>query len=259
MKKFVKIFLITAVLCAVIVLLVGCTGLPDDPIDDLYTQNIYVGKSGGSYDIGTSATPYDEGFFQTVDTDVVRSSSDLHIQTGANSTLQLDTPVWNDIITSPLNLRPGATPPIFAVFMNGVYGFRFDSSVADELHGSVEIPHDYKEGTELIPHVHWSPTTADTGNIVWGLEYTKAGDGVTFPATATITTTPTAASAVINQLNRLDFKAIPGDGVKIGDVIAFRLYRQNGGTDTFTGNAFLHSFGFHYQIDTIGSRQITIK
>lgn len=46
-------------------------------------------------------------------------------------------------------------------------------------------------------------------------------------------------------------------GRKIGDVIAFELSRPTG--DGFTGNAFLHSIGVHYQIDTLGSRQMSVK
>jgi hypothetical protein len=51
--------------------------------------------------------------------------------------------------------------------------------------------------------------------------------------------------------------SIAGTGRKIGDIIAFELSRPS--TDSFTGDAFLHSIGIHYQSDTIGSRQMSVK
>jgi len=168
-------------------------------------------------------------------------------------------PVWNDIILQVSNLRPGNTPPVFAAFRNGVYGLRFDANTGDEVHGAFEVVHDYKEGTDMVAHCHWSPTSTDIGNIVFGFEYTHANDSQAFSTTATATNTPVAASGVVNQLTRTNIVTLDGTNYKIGDIIAFRFYRQNGGTDTFTGNAFVHSIGIHYQADTNGSINIASK
>lgn len=168
--------------------------------------------------------------------------------------------VWNDIILQISNLRPGNTPPTFAAFINGIYGFRFDAGVADEVHGAFEIPHDYKQGSNIVVHCHWSPTTTNTGKVVFGFEYAWATDSAAFVAASPIpTNTPATAPGVIHQLTRTDIVTITGTNFKIGDIIAFRFYRQNGGTDTFTGNVFVHSIGLHYETDTVGSRQITTK
>jgi hypothetical protein len=167
--------------------------------------------------------------------------------------------VWNDIILQVSNLRPGNTPPSFSVFTGGIYGLRFDAGSADEVHGAFEIPHDYKEGSNMVVHCHWSPTTTNTGNIVFGFEYSWGTDNAVFSAAATPTSTPAAAPGVVNKLTRTNIVALVGTNFKIGDIIAFRFFRQNGGTDTFTGNAFVHSIGIHYEADTVGSRQITSK
>lgn len=167
--------------------------------------------------------------------------------------------VWDDIIISANNLRPGNTPPTYAAFLGGIFEPRFDAGVADEVHGSFEIPHGYKEGSGLYLHLHWSPTTTNTGNIVWGFEYTVSNVSGVFPSPLTVTNTPHAAPGVANTHVLTSIAILPGTGIHIGAIIAFRLYRQNGGTDTFTGNAFLHSIGIHYQKDTVGSRQITAK
>lgn len=166
---------------------------------------------------------------------------------------------WNDFLLPASNLRTGATPPTFALIRGGIYGYRFDAASPDEMHGALEIMHDYKEGTDLFVHVHWEPTTTNTGNIVWGFEYSVANPGTTFPATTTATMTPAAAPGIIGRHVLSNVVQIVGTGLTIGAILQFRVFRQNGGTDTFTGNAFLHSIGIHYESDTIGSRQITTK
>lgn len=166
---------------------------------------------------------------------------------------------WNDIIIPVSNLRPGASAPVFAVFTNGIYGLRFDAGVMDEVHGAFELLHDYVEGTDLHVHVHWSPTTNNNGNAVFSLEYTVANFGSTFPASAPLIGPPTPAGGIVNRHLIYSIGVIPGAGLKIGSMVAFRLYRPNGGLDTFTGNAFVHSFGVHYQTDGLGSRLIAAK
>lgn len=200
-----------------------------------------------------------DGTIGKIDASLV-APSDLHITTGASKTLVLDTPVYRDLYTAVLNLRAGATPPAFAAFQNGVYGYRFDAGVADEVHGAIELQHDYKEGTAIEVHCHWSPTTTNTGSVVFGFEYTVANMGTgTFVTTATLTNTPQASSGTVNKHDYSHIGTISGTGRKIGDIVAFRFYRQNGGTDTFTGNCFVHQVGLHYECDTMGSRSETAK
>lgn len=171
-----------------------------------------------------------------------------------------DATVWNDIIIPGAGLRQGGSAPAFAVFIGGIFEYRFDAGQANEVHGSFEIQHDYKEGTALDFHVHWSPSTTNAGNIVWGVEYVVSNIGSAFAATAeTVSMTPAAAPGVLRRHVLSDVAQVPGTGLKIGAIVAFRLFRQNGGTDTFTGNAFLHSVGVHYQSDTTGSRQELVK
>lgn len=164
---------------------------------------------------------------------------------------------WNDLIIPGLATRVGGTAPTFAAITGGIYGLRFNAGATESVHASFEIMHDYKEGTNLDFHVHWCPTTTNTGNITWGLEYTICNIGTPFPAATTVTAT-VAAPGVVNRHVLTDVVSIPGYGLRIGTVIIFRLYRS-GATDTFTGNAFLLSVGVHYQCDTLGSRKETSK
>ena len=169
---------------------------------------------------------------------------------------------WNDIIMPALNLRPGATPPAFTAFQNGVFGFSFINGQSDELHGACELPHGYKEGTDLYVHVHWSPSNVDIGNCVWNFEYTKANAAGLFPGTNTLVTAGGAdlGSGVVNSHIFHTIGSISGTVpviVRIGSILAFRIARPAG--DAFTGDAFLHSIGIHYESDTVGSANQTSK
>lgn len=186
------------------------------------------------------------------------AATDLTITTGTEKTLVLATPVWDDIVVPIGNLRGGATPPSFLAFLNGVYAVCFQDANSDIVYGSFEIPHDYKEGTALDPHLHWSPSTTNTGNCVFTFEYTIANMNDTFGATNTSISFTQAGSGTAFKHQYVDGSStISGNGLKIGAIVLFALSRPAG--DGFTGDAYLHSFGIHYQIDTLGSRQEGVK
>jgi hypothetical protein len=139
----------------------------------------------------------------------------------------------------------------------GIYTRGF--AVNEQGSGSIEIPHDYKEGTDLTFHVHFGTNDAPTGTdyINWQLKYSVTRDGVVFPASTTIT----KEVAVDTQYKkvRADFTAITGTNFKIGDQFEFELKRIAAAGDAFAGEALTSTIGFHYQTDTLGSRQIGTK
>ena len=180
----------------------------------------------------------------------------------ADGTLRFDgaATVWNDAFVDAMSLQGGATdPPVFAAFQNTIYGRRFDNATIMSAHGTIEIPHDYKEGSAIDLHIHWSPTTTNTGNCRWGVEWTIANINGVFGASTT-TYAVQAGAGVINTHQIVDVVAISGTGRKISDVIYFRVFRDgNNAADTFTGNSFLHRIAIHYMCDTVGSRDEMVK
>ena len=183
--------------------------------------------------------------------------TDLTIITGSDKTLVLDTPVYDDIIISASNLRPGSSAPLFASFVSPVFAMKFLNGDTDIAYGAFEIPHDYKEGTDIEIHVHWSPSTTNTGDCVWKFNAVWAGMGAgAFVPIAEMTATD-AGNGVAFAHQYASFGNIAGVGHKIGDIIAFELKRPSG--DSFSGDAFLLSIGAHYKIDTIGSRTKSAK
>jgi len=200
--------------------------------------------------------------FPAIETDSITSNAivpaDINITTGINKTLVLDTPVYEDIIISAYNLRPGSTPPIYQAFVGSIFGVAFVDGQEDIVYGSFEIPHSYKENTELEVHLHWSPSTANTGECVFNMVYTIADMGGTFSAEQPITFAQNG-SGIINKHQYIT-GSVKINGGSIGQIVCFALRRNAGvGGDSFVGNAFLHNVGVHYQQDTLGSRKMGLK
>ena len=170
-----------------------------------------------------------------------------------------DACAYDDIVIRAINLRAGATPPAYNTFQDSIQGVAFENLASDIVYGSFEIPHTYNEGSDLEVHLHWSPSSTNTGRCDWVMKYTYANMNGVFGAEETLTFQQ-EGSGVVNK-NQYVSANVFIDGtakaLKIGAVFLFALSRPTG--DAFTGDAFLHEVGVHYQRDTLGSRQMAIK
>lgn len=170
---------------------------------------------------------------------------------------------WDDIITPGFALGTGqASPALISLpFVTGLrcYGFSGTNNTPDELFAFFELPHGYKEGSDLHVHVHWTPETADIADVKWQCSYSVAPVNGSFGVEELITGTESTAGLNSHILTALS-PVIDGTNLKIGSIIACRLFRNaQDSADTYTGHAVLLSFGIHYQADTLGSRQIATK
>ena len=167
----------------------------------------------------------------------------------------LDT-VWDDLRVPMQNtkINPTKSEPAFETFIGGTYTYAFSATNADDesLLFSAQLPHSYKIGTNLKPHIHWSPSTTNTGNVVFELEYTAASIYGTIGATTSTTTTiESGGVAFKHQLAMFD--DIDGSDLGLSSMIICRLTRLGtDAADTFTGKAFVLEFDFHFEIDTPG-------
>lgn len=180
---------------------------------------------------------------------------------------------YTDLVVPLFNSRLGADhQAIWAKMLDngsgsrGVYTYTFESvntSNEEEVFFSVQLPHNWKEGSTLYPHVHWSPqTTGQNGNVVWGLEYSWVNYNSTTPLVFPNTTIITTTSGYINGTSDHDkhfvtsFLSITPDNTqnKISSILMCRFFRKSGdAADTYNGNAAVLSVDFHYEIDAVGS------
>jgi hypothetical protein len=185
--------------------------------------------------------------------------------------------VWNDLIVNPdATSRGSSNPPVWGgnpatVFRQnagsqGVFLLMFSATTEQELYFTIQIPHGYKVGSTLYPHVHWTTRvgTPSGTNVVWGLEYSAIAIGGNFPNTTIIT-----ANSVIGSIGTpsgtgqhiiTSLGTISGSGLGISSILICRLFRAaTDPLDTFGNETGLLSFDIHYEQDTEGSRQEFIK
>lgn len=153
-------------------------------------------------------------------------------------------------------LGKGASAPglVTAYGSGGIQVLAFDGgATTEQLYASGEILHGYVAGTDISFHVHWMPTTADTGTVKWNLEYVWQGLEET-GTPQTISTTGDADGAWKHKL--AVFPEIPGDGKTSGSQLSFRFYRDPS-QDTYAADAAILSLGIHYQLNKHGTDTIS--
>jgi len=181
--------------------------------------------------------------------------------------------VWEDLRVGMGSFtRRGSADPNWVQFQDngaastGIYLFAFDASTEQEVYFVIQMPHSWKEGTSIIPHVHWCPDgNGGAGEKVsWGLEYAWKNINDVFGNTSIVygDTATLDEDLLDNKHYMTNLTAISGSGQTISSCLVCRLFRDaggNGGTDDYGNDAFLLDFDIHYEIDTVGSRKIDSK
>lgn len=220
---------------------------------------------------GSDVELYYDGTDAKIVTDVV-AASDLVVDCGTDKTIELAETVWDEIRVPWTSTYFDATlvNPWGAYIVGSIPLLWFIASGDLSTAFVVRLPHDWKEGTNLYPHVHWSPLVTADGTpanqvVKWTLEYSWANNGTDLPGSTTESMTvhsPADANVVKGRVYTTAFSAItPGaNSDEISSTLVGRLMRYGtDASDTYENYAGLISLDFYYEIDTIGSRTQTAK
>ncbi|HMT73171.1 MAG TPA: hypothetical protein PKA77_03830 [Chitinophagaceae bacterium] len=147
-----------------------------------------------------------------------------------------------------------------------IWYFRNNQGV-ESMSFTVQLPHSWKEGTTIYPHLHWTPRSSGTGNVEWNFEYTWANYDETTPQVFPAITTNTVLSTGPFTANTHNITALSASnngivatGKKISSILICRIWRNSGNTaDTYNSDAGVLFVDFHIQIDSWGSREEYIK
>lgn len=173
--------------------------------------------------------------------------------------------VFDDIRTPMTAIRitgPGGTTPPDEVLYKGSVVLAFGGAGGDDEKGFfiVQVPHWYKEGSDITPHIHWTPEDNTAGVVRWILTYSWANEEAAFPGETT-EVIEVAADEVTDQHQRDDFSAISGTSKTISSMFLCSIQREDSdANDTYDNkDAYLTEIDFHAEKDTVGSRAITTK
>ncbi len=165
-------------------------------------------------------------------------------------------PQWDDVRTPVNSIKlPQINPPVETVYKGSlVLTFQDVAAPQEQIaYFAIQIPHSYKEGTAISPHIHWAGSDASAGNVVWTLTYSWANMLEVFPA-QTSDTQAFANSTTLDTHNVGHFLDVAGTGKKVSSMLLCSLKRNSSnGSDTYTGAAYLLEVDIHIQVESLGS------
>lgn len=244
---------------------IGNSGLVDDGTNISTSENIRLQSDSRKYyaGAGNDMTMWYDGVSGNLKTSDV-AASDLDVDCGTDKTIRLVETVWDDSMVAPTAFRSGSTSLTFDALTSTIYTHRFD--VGDEIHVAIQFPHTIKVGTAVVPHLHLINKNAigATGyNVAFNFYYTWASIGQVFPSELSqldVRQSFQNASALTHKM--LNFTAITPTAAQggISSIFLARLVRVAAGAEPYnTADIFTLGFDIHFEVDTMGSRQIGTK
>lgn len=166
-------------------------------------------------------------------------------------------PVWDDLRFPASN---SSSIDGFQPSVESETGLLLFSATFDRKIGYLaQLPHWWKEGSTIKPHVHWQKTTSEAGNVLWRLGYKWAPIGEVMDASFSILSSATPA---VSDADTADVGAITalGDidatGKTISDMLVMVFSRLGSDAlDTYGEDARLLEFDLHIQRDGNGSTE----
>lgn len=168
-------------------------------------------------------------------------------------------PRWEDLRFPASNLKPGASGVPAWDPTNGLQEF----AIGDELFCQVQLPHAWKVGSTLKPHVHWCKITSGPNLVAWQLDYKwiKIGEVLDAAFTTIKDETPDVSdgdTAYQHALTALP-DIVPDGDVQISDMLVCKISRVATAGASYGTRAVLLEFDIHYEIDSFGSNLEYIK
>lgn len=176
----------------------------------------------------------------------------------------LNTALWENL-RCPLDAVPGGgLSPNWAQFRDdgagsvGVYAWHFQKIGSPDVAFSLQMPHGYKRGTNINPHLHVAPVDGNAGKIKFGLEYTCADVDTAFGITTTVYVEVDAAG-VAYQHQLMDFGEIAVCFNRAAGIFMGRLFRDNTVVGNYDNDVAGLELDLQYQVNTMGSRETDRK
>lgn len=180
------------------------------------------------------------------------------IKCSAAVPIELTDTVWEDLRTPASGINPSGSPS--AATPNTTDG-SLTFAKGNVAIAWFQMPHQWKMGTDIHLHIHWSKATTHNGSVHWQMKYKWGNIGDVMPAFSLLADGVEIVpnSNIVDKHALLTFTAVPGLGKTLSSMICVYLSRTNDGNDTFTGNCNLYEIDLHYEIDTLGSQEELIK
>jgi len=201
--------------------------------------------------------------YVTMDVDTLTVDDFADVDSMEVNDITYSDPYWDDLKVPLTNtvLTPTKSEPGFEDMGSGIYGYGFDADAdsSEALHFIAQIPHGWVTSSDVAAHIHWSPSTTNTGNVIWKMKYRMFAANDTLMVVDSFRVVhPADGIALKHQIDSLG--TIAGDSLSLSGIIIGNVARVGGdAADTFTGSAYGLEIDFHYQFDQPGSDEEYVK
>jgi len=160
--------------------------------------------------------------------------------------------IWDDLVMPLTQTKVGANLKPDFDFDN--IGYLFPQNDKTEiLYLVFQMPHGWKEGSGIEPHVHWRQNANQ--NPVFKIDYKWFNIGGIIPNSfqTFVMNNPefTYTSGSLQQLSTGSI-LLDGTGKTISSLLTAKLYRED---NDYTGDVLAYHFDVHVEKDTFGSRK----
>jgi len=160
--------------------------------------------------------------------------------------------VWEDLRFPATAINPVGAPSPMG-FDTTRIAFTAATGQTQTIAVVAQLPHSWKIGSTIYPHVHWQPTTTNTGSVLWRIEY-KWNDLNTVEPANFIPLDVSQVASGSAYMHQLIGWTISGSAISNISSLLTILVSRIGGSDSYTGTALLKEFDIHYEVNTLGSR-----
>lgn len=124
----------------------------------------------------------------------------------------------------------------------------------------VQMPHAWKEGSAVYPHIHWKQSQSAVPN--WLIEYRAYNNGEAIPVSfiRAIAESPVFSYTSGDILQISSFPTIDMTGLSISSFVDIKIYRDTAntsglfaGADPVASAVLLKEIDVHFEIDSLGS------
>lgn len=215
------------------------------------TSNIYTSNAGNNLWLGAGTLATSNASF-TYDGNLTANGTSKMKNLNILVNITYVRTYWDDIAVGGSALASGAFAPTLTSWNGTGADYCYAGSVRNEYsYGSAELPHDWKEGTILYPHIHSSKSTSGVGNYTFRLDWSLSDSTHILYNSTNVT--------VINGAQWMTFivpfnDTINASGFNIGSMWRFTLTRlQDDVKDNYADCAGVSQVSLHYEIDSPGS------
>jgi hypothetical protein len=169
--------------------------------------------------------------------------------------------IWDDVVSSGINLQQ-AGPGVSINGIESTVDFIATSNLSDYVFLNVQMPHRWKVGSVVHPHIHYPQDIAGVPNWLFQYRWQKLGGTKTTAWTYLKCNTAalTYTAGTINQIAKTAVGITPPTGSAISDVLQLRVIRdvvngsaQFAGADPINAVVALDSIDVHFEADGLGS------